>query len=80
MDELARLASDLSQLTKRVDDFSMRLAVVETQQKNFDEKLDAIKAAIERWNRLGFWLLTLVGGALLMAFLNFALSGGLKVT
>lgn len=77
MDELTRLASDLSQLTRRVDDFSMRLAVVEANQRNFDEKLDDIKAAIERWNKLGFWLLTLVGGGLILAFLEFALQGGL---
>lgn len=79
MDEITRLTSDVTQLTRRVDDFSMRLAVVEVQVKNFDEKLDDIKAVIERWNKIGFWLITLVGGLIITAFLQFAMSGGLQM-
>lgn len=77
MDEIGRIQSDISQLTRRVDDFSMRLAVVETQSKNFDEKLDMIRESIEKWNRIGFWLVTVVVGGLIAAILQFVVSGGL---
>jgi hypothetical protein len=77
LDEMTRLASDLSQLTRRVDDFSMRLAVVETHHENFNEKLDDIKRAIEKWNRVGYWLVTIIGGSLILALLSFIYAGGL---
>lgn len=78
MDEVTRLASDVTQLTRRVDDFSMRLAVVETQVKNYDDHFKRIEKALDRWNTIGFWLVTLVGGSLILAFLNFAYQGGLR--
>lgn len=81
MDEIGRLASDVSQLTKRVDDLSMRLAVNEIKVTNFDEKLDRIEKSLdklnERWGKYGFWLITLVFGAMLLAFIRFAMEGGL---
>ncbi len=77
MDEMARLASDVNQLTRRLDDFSMRLAVVETQIKNFDEKFDRIEKAIEKWNRTGYWLMTLILGSVILALLRFVYEGGL---
>lgn len=69
-----RLSSDVSQLTKRQDDFAMRLAIVETIQKTQDEKLDEIKDTLQWISR---WLATLVIGGLLAALLNFIYNGGL---
>lgn len=81
MEEMERMRSDISQLTRRVDDFSLRLAVVEATTKGFDEKLDGLKElmtekmtgmqrAIDGWNKLGFWLLTTVGGAVVLGVLG----------
>lgn len=77
MDQLDRLTSDVSQLTRRLDDFSMRLVVVEMQVKNYDDKFDQIHSALERWNKTGRWLVTLVGGLLISGFVQFAMNGGL---
>lgn len=77
MDEVTRLASDVTQLTRRLDDFSMRLAVVEVQNKNFDEKLDEIKEEIRGFRKIGFWFTTLVAGSLTLALLKFIYDGGL---
>lgn len=74
MDELTRLQSDVTQLTKRVDDFSMRLAVVEITQKGFDEKLDEIKDTLKWVSR---WLAGLVFGSLVLALLTFIYRGGI---
>jgi len=87
MEEMERMRSDISQLTRRVDDFSLRLATVEAQNKSFDDKLDALKelievklgsmkSSIDGWNKLGFWLLTIVGGGIIIAVLNFLIRGG----
>lgn len=92
MDEITRLQSDLSQLAKRVDDMTLRLAIVENEQKYFDEKISDLKVliieknqelrdalaenakdaaeAIGRWNKIGFWLITLVGGYLVIQVLG----------
>lgn len=74
MDMTERLAADVSQLTKRVDDLSMRLAVVEVQQKNIDKKIEEIKQTI---NRVGYWVTTLVLGSFVLALLRFIFDGGL---
>lgn len=58
----------------------MRLAIVETQVKNFDDKFDRIEAAIEKWNRTGYWLMTLITGSLVLALLKFVYDGGLVPT
>lgn len=90
MEENERMRNDIAQLTKRVDDFSLRLAVVETERKHFDEKLDALKEllsekmggmqrSIEGLNKIGFWLLTTFGGAIIVGAVAFMLAGGLKV-
>jgi hypothetical protein len=87
MEEMERMRSDLSQLTHRVDDFSLRLAVVEATTKGFDEKLDAlkellevklstVKSSIDGWNKIGFWLLTIAGGGVIVAVVNFLIRGG----
>ena len=88
MEEMERIRSDISQLTRRVDDFSLRLAVVEAEREGFNDKLDALKElltekmggmqrSIEGWNKLGFWLLTFVGGGFAAAFVAFVVRGGL---
>jgi hypothetical protein len=77
MDEVTRLGTDVNQLTRRLDDYSMRLAIVETEVKNFDEKFARIEAAIEKWNRTGYWLMTVVIGSMLLAVLRFIYEGGL---
>ncbi len=79
MDEINRLASDVTQLTRRLDDFSMRLAVVETRNSALEEKIDELKEVIQNWNKIGFWLTTLVGGSLILAILKFIYDGGLKI-
>jgi hypothetical protein len=90
MEEMERMRSDISQLTKRVDDFSLRLATVEVQTKGFDDKLDSLKelldlklstlkSSIDGWNRIGFWLLTAIGGAVIAGVVGFMLSGGFRV-
>lgn len=55
----------------------MRLAVAETQIKNYDDKFDDIKEAIEKWNRIGFWLITVMGGSFILALMKFIYDGGL---
>jgi hypothetical protein len=78
MDEMERMRSDVTQLTRRIDDFSLRLAVVEHERKGIDEKLDgirevfdlkmtALKSSVDGWNRIGFWLLTTVGSTVILA-------------
>ena len=90
MEEMERMRSDISQLTKRVDDFSLRLAIVETERDGFNDKIDAlkelielklstIKSSVDGWNKIGFWLLTTFGGAIVVGFAAFMLSGGFKV-
>jgi hypothetical protein len=90
MEEMERMRSDISQLTKRVDDFSLRLATVEVQTKGFDDKLDSLKelidlklstlkSSIDGWNRIGFWLLAAFGGAVITGVVGFMLSGGFRV-
>lgn len=51
MDEVTRLQSDMSQLTKRVDDMTLRLALVENEQKYVDEKISDIKVLIIEKNQ-----------------------------
>lgn len=86
---MERIRSDLSQLTRRIDDFSLRLAVVEAERDGFNDKLDSMKElltekmggmqrALDNWNKVGFWLLTTFGGAIVTAVAAFILSGGLK--
>ena len=89
MEEMERMRSDVTQLTRRIDDFSLRLAVVESERKGIDEKLDniekvfnlqmsGVQKSIDKWNQFGFWLLTAFGGSLILAFMLFVYSGGLK--
>ena len=87
MEEMERMRSDISQLTKRVDDFSLRLAVVETERKLFDEKFDGLRElfaekmgtmqkSIDGWNKTGFWLLTAFCGAIIVGVVGFMIRGG----
>ena len=80
MDEMTRMQASIDQITKRVDDFSFRLASVENDRKSIDQKLDsmgqifelkmtAIQRSVDGWNKIGFWLLTTVGGAIIMGVL-----------
>ena len=91
MEEMERMRSDISQLTKRVDDFSLRLATVEVTTKGFDDKLDTLKelievklttmkSSIDGWNKIGFWLLTVAGGGIIIAIINFLVRGGFAPT
>lgn len=84
---MERMRSDISQLTRRVDDFSLRLATVEATTKGFDDKLDTLKelievklttmkSSIDGWNKIGFWLLTICGGGIIIAIINFLIKGG----
>lgn len=86
---MERMRSDITQLTRRVDDFTLRLAVMETTTKNFDDKLDGLrelielkltnmKSSIDGWNRLGFWLLTTVAGGFVAAAIAWMVSGGMR--
>ena len=81
MDEQARMQQSIDQLTKRVDDHAFRLAIVEKERQGFDEKLDGLREVLELklgmvqrsvdgWNRIGFWLLTTVGGVLIVSVLG----------
>jgi hypothetical protein len=90
MDEMERMRSDITQLTRRVDDFTLRLAVIEAATKSFDDKLDGLRelielkltnmnSSIEGWNRLGFWLLTAIGGSVVAAVIAWVVSGGLRL-
>lgn len=87
MEENERMRSDISQLTRRVDDFSLRLATVEAQNKGFDDKLDTLKelievklstmkSSIDGWNKIGFWLLTTFCGAIIVGVVAFMIRGG----
>ncbi len=87
MEEMQRMQSDISQLTRRVDDFSLRLATVEANTKGFDDKLDTLKelievklttmkSSIDGWNKIGFWLLTTFCGAIIVGVVAFMLRGG----
>jgi hypothetical protein len=89
MEEIERMRSDISQITRRVDDFSLRLGAVEAQTRGFDDKLDGLrelleiklatmKSSIDGWNRIGFWLITTFSGAFVVSIVAFITSGGLK--
>ena len=84
MEEMERLRSDMSQLTRRIDDFSLRLAVVEQERKGIEDKIDSLRElfdiklgsvqrSVDGWNKIGFWLLTTVGGAVIIAVLGLVL-------
>lgn len=77
---MTRMQAGIDQITKRVDDFSFRLAAVENDRKSIDQKLDsmsqifelkmsAVQRSVDGWNKIGFWLLTTVGGAVILAVL-----------
>lgn len=81
MEELTRMQQSIDQLTKRVDDHAFRLAIVENERKGLEDKLDALRElfelklgffqkSVDGWNRIGFWLLTTVGGVLIVAVLG----------
>lgn len=92
MEPFERIASDLAQTTKRVDDVTFRLALAEKEIQRFDEKISDVKLlivekhndlredflrgqagmqkSIDSWNRVGYWLITLVGGVLVLALLS----------
>ena len=92
MEQNERMASDLAQTIKRVDDMSLRLALAEKEIQRFDEKISDVKLlivekindlrddtnaaqtrlqkAIDRWNQIGYWLITLVGGWLALQILG----------
>lgn len=75
------MQQSIDQLTKRVDDHAFRLAIVENDRKGLDDKLDALRELLELklgvvqrsvdgWNKIGFWLLTTVGGVLIVSVLG----------
>lgn len=89
MDEVTRMQASIDQITRRVDDFSFRLAAVENDRSSIDQKLDsmstifelkmgAVQRSVDGWNKIGIWLLTSVLGGLVMALLAFIIRGGLS--
>lgn len=87
MDEVSRLASNVQQLTQRVDDMSLRLALVEKEQLYVDEKISDLKVLIieknqelrnelGKWNKIGVWLITLVGGWFIIQTLGLIQNAG----
>ena len=81
MDDMARMQSNMDQLTKRVDDHAFRLAIVESQRQGIEEKIDGLRElfdlklggvqkSVDGWNKIGFWLLTTVGGVLIISVLG----------
>lgn len=98
MEEISRMANDINILAKRVDDVSMRLAMVEKEQtfvderiadvkiliieknndlrKDFEREMIPVKNFITRQSNLGFWLITLVAGSLIIALLNLIIAKG----
>lgn len=84
-----RAQLDISQLTHRIDDISLRVAVIENSAKLVDArfqdlrelievKLNNQQKAIDRWNQIGMGLLIAIGGTLLAAIVNWMLHGGLE--
>ena len=78
MDEMTRMQASIDQVTKRVDDFSFRLAVVENELKGVEDKIDSLRElfdlklggvqkSVDGWNKIGFWLLTTVGTTVILA-------------
>lgn len=87
MDEVSRLANNVQQLTQRVDDMSLRLALVEKEQLYVDEKISDLKVLIieknqelrnelGKWNKIGVWLITLVGGWFIIQALGLIQAAG----
>lgn len=90
MDDITRMQSDIGQLTHRVDDISLRLAVVETTPKRVEERFSDLKElievkltnqqrAIDRWNQIGFWLLATIGAIIITAVVSWVINGGLII-
>lgn len=85
MDETARLAANQQTLTQRVDDLSYRVAAAEIELKHTEGRIADLKVLIiEKNNDLRqslkaledsigkavWWVVTLVGGAIILALLN----------
>lgn len=78
---------------RKLDDHERRLTSIEATRGHVDDKIDALRQlidvkleginkSIEGWNKLGFWLLTTVGGVLVTGVVGagiwFIANGGMK--
>lgn len=88
------LAQDVQQLKLRLDDMSVRLTVVEQQDRRFEERVENVKSTItrqidelakafieDRTERKSerTWLFRTIAGAVILAAATFVMSGGLKM-
>lgn len=85
---MERLASDVQALKTRFDEMSLRFAVSEEREKRVDDKIDAmvsmltaklngVEKSVNSWNTTGRWVLTVVGGVVLIALGRWMISGSL---
>lgn len=90
MDEMQRMQSDITMLTRRTDDHAFKIATLEASDKHVDEKFDALrelielkltnmKSSIDGWNRIGLGLLMAFLGAIIVAIVAFMVAGGFHV-
>jgi len=90
MDETTRLASDMQQLTKRVDDLSFRVAGWEARAESLeskistlgqiiDLKLTAVNNSVAVWNRIGMVILSAFLVSVVGVVVAFALAGGFNI-
>jgi archaellum component FlaC len=80
MDErVGKIEQNISVLTTRVDDLSLRLAVKDEREKRVEEKLQDIKADVEKLNQVATRVGWLVIVTIVGAVLKFILEGGLRV-
>jgi transposase-like protein len=88
MDQVERLAADVQALKVRFDEMSLRFAVSEEREKRVDDKIDnmvaqfttklsGVEKSVNSWNTTGRWVLTVVGGVVLIALGRWMISGQL---
>jgi hypothetical protein len=85
--------TEMEHLTRRVEDHERRIGSLEAERRHVDAKFDSLEelinvrftymqASIDGWNKIGFWLLTAVGGPLIVAVVGaaawFIVTGGPK--
>lgn len=78
MDPTERLAVDVQTLTRRVDDLSLRVAVGEEREKRIYDKIDGLVSVVNGWSKRMWWIVTVVGGTVLVVVTQWVLSGGLS--